>query len=128
MKQDRFLLSGVKEGEEPWQIPLHIVDGENVLKETFGEKEASYDVKSVKKFSFVFVSVIIIVGCPQLTSLKKDTVRLNPTYFGFYRIAYDASLLSSIQKNVSSFSTLDRLGFVSDCFAVTKGLERLRGG
>ena len=67
----------MKEGEEAWHIPLHIVDGDNVIKTTFDEKEASFDVQSVCiPFWVVFFSVVYFLS-PSTPPPKKIAIGPN---------------------------------------------------
>ena len=63
-----------------------------------------------------------------LTGVKStDWIKFNKDFNGFFYVQYDEGLMSSIMKNVSSFSDLDKINIVADIEACcSSGLKSRR--
>ncbi|KAJ3274829.1 Aminopeptidase 2 mitochondrial [Terramyces sp. JEL0728] len=109
LSQTRFLASGdltaAEESTTPvWQIPITVITDSNTTTHLFKEKNGAITFPFNKSDSSFF--------------------KLNAGVNGFYRIKYTPQQLKNlggaIEKDITAFSTSDRIGIISDAFSLAK--------
>jgi aminopeptidase 2 len=103
VKQDRFLSSGAASFDQNkvnWFVPLQIITDAQPQpgKEVLDEKQATI----------------------ALEKASKEFFKLNHNHTGFFRTFYKEKDLENIGKNIKKLSTSDRIGLVSDLFALSQ--------
>lgn len=94
LSQERFLASGERVNERPWVVPLT----------TRGTKAREH----------------LMSARTDTLSLKKGVINLNADASGFFRVAYDAGLLSELSAaaGAGTLTPAERVRLVDDAFAL----------
>ncbi|XP_047138119.1 puromycin-sensitive aminopeptidase isoform X1 [Hydra vulgaris] len=97
--QKKFSSNGSFDSKKLWSVPVALkTSKKHFIKVLMNEEE-------------IILNIDNMLDC--------DWVKINPEIIGFYRVSYSQEMMIQLQSAINQFSTIDRLNFVNDLFALT---------
>eukprot|EP00301_Raphidiophrys_heterophryoidea_P001612 c10773_g1_i1.p1 GENE.c10773_g1_i1~~c10773_g1_i1.p1 ORF type:complete len:861 (-),score=248.09 c10773_g1_i1:59-2641(-) len=106
LTQSRFLSTGAApEDQALWNVPVRAVYGSDSVAPSFSTPH-------------LFATKTTNFALPEVASSPNGWFKLNVEQAGFFRVQYNADLLTAVSRSLPHISAADRTGLVSDAFAL----------